>query len=267
MTNDSTAAASDGAGPYRTDDVMATLAHVCAARGDALAVAVLAEAAGALACHDEGSDFNRYYARYALRLELRPDLWARLDADRETLEGRLAQLCEEITRPRHDDEVIDRVHVMPALGAADGWRAGAKAWLRGEGITNQGRVRSDNIAARQHDGLLFRSQPEVHLYDALKARGVYFAPLAVFVRGGQRYQRLEPDFVVLYKGVVMVIEVDGATVHRETPAEAHARTEGLAREGVRVERVQASECETPAVAGRCAERMVQALERYRELRV
>ena len=44
--------------------------------------------------------------------------------------------------------------------------------LSGEGITNQGRVRSDNIAARVHDGLLFRSRPEVLFYEALKRKGV-----------------------------------------------------------------------------------------------
>lgn len=66
----------------------------------------------------------------------------------------------------------------------DGWRASARAWARGEGINNQGQVRTDNIASRRHDGLLFRSQAEVHLYDALKARGVYLAPLPVFIRGG-----------------------------------------------------------------------------------
>ena len=123
-----------------------------------------------------------------------------------------------------------------------------------------------NIAARQHDGLLFRSQPEIHLYDALKSRGVYLAPLPVFLRGGKEYQRLEPDFVLLYKGIVMVVEVDGATVHRESPAEAHARVQGLIRDGVRVERVDASECASRADAERCAAKLMDALEGYRALR-
>lgn len=74
------------------------------------------------------------------------------------------------------------------------------AWLRGEGITNQGRVRSDNIAARAFDGLLFRSQPEINLYGALKAAGVSFAPLPVFVRGGHDYRRIEPDFIIVKDG-------------------------------------------------------------------
>ena len=39
-------------------------------------------------------------------------------------------------------------------------------------INNQGKVRSDNIASRQHDGLLFRSAPEINLYCALKDLGL-----------------------------------------------------------------------------------------------
>lgn len=91
------------------------------------------------------------------------------------------------------------------------WRDGAKRWLAGAGISNQGRVRSDNIASREADGLLFRSVPEINLYKALKARGVSVAPLPVFVRGGKTYRRIEPDFVILKEGLVMVVEVDGDT--------------------------------------------------------
>jgi hypothetical protein len=134
------------------------------------------------------------------------------------------------------------------------WRAQAVAWLRAEGINNQGRVRSDNIAARSSDGLLFRSQAEIRLYQALKPLGVSFAPLPVFMRGGASYRRIEPDFLIVHRGIVMAIEVDGDTVHRETPAEAHDRTMMLQHEGVHIERVKASDCETPELAGACAKR-------------
>jgi hypothetical protein len=143
------------------------------------------------------------------------------------------------------------------------WRAQALAWLRGEGINNQGRVRSDNIATRTVDGLLFRSQPEIRLYQALKALGVSFAPLPVFVRGGQSYRRIEPDFVIVHRGVTMAVEVDGDTVHRETPAEAHDRTTMLQHEGVQIERVKASDCETPEGAATCAKRLVALIDRLR----
>ena len=193
-------------------------------------------------------------------------MYGRLADERDNLSRRLTTLAREVSQAHDEYTLINTVVLAPAIQPIDGWRASARAWIRGEGINNQGRVRSDNIAARQHDGLLFRSQAEINLYEALKARGVYLAPLPVFVRGGPTYQRLEPDFVLVHRGVIMVVEVDGATVHRESPAEAHARTQGLLQDGVRIERVQASECSTRGDAERCASRILEALERYRTLR-
>ena len=164
----------------------------------------------------------------------------------------------------HDEFfIVNSVVFAPAMESSDGWHENARAWLRGEGINNEGRVRSDNIAARQHDGLLFRSPPEIDLSDALKAKGVNRSPLPVFLRGEQTYQRLEPDFVLNSKGFIMVVEIDGATVHRESPAEAHARTQGLLHDGVRVERVTAAECATRQDADRCATKLIVLAVRAR----
>jgi very-short-patch-repair endonuclease len=113
------------------------------------------------------------------------------------------------------------------------------------------------------DGLLFRSHQEIHLYRALKAAGVSFAPLPVFVRGGQTYRRIEPDFVLLKDGIVLVVEVDGGTVHRETPVEAHNRTTMLAHEGAIVERISASECETLEKAKECASKILSVIAKHR----
>jgi hypothetical protein len=109
------------------------------------------------------------------------------------------------------------------------------------------------------DGLLFRSQPEINLYKALKARGITFAPLPVFIRGGDTYRRIEPDFVLFKDSIMMIVEVDGDTVHRETPLEAHYRTTLLAHEGAHVERVDAKDCETPEKARECATRLLEVL--------
>lgn len=76
-----------------------------------------------------------------------------------------------------------------------------KSWLTGNNINNQGRVRSDNIATRASDGLLFRSQPEIFFYKALKSLGVPFAPLPVFVKGVESYGRIEPDFFIVKDGL------------------------------------------------------------------
>jgi hypothetical protein len=252
--------------PVNPESVAAILAEISATRGDALAVAILAEAVPNIYFTDSRR-FQMYDIDYFnLRLDVAAGLYGRLEKEREDLCLRLSQLASEISRAHEETAVISSVQIAPTMVHTEGWRPNAKAWVRGEGINNQGRVRSDNIAARQHDGLLFRSEPEVLLYDALKAKGVYLAPLPVFLRGGAAYQRLEPDFVLLHKGVVMVVEIDGATVHRESPSEAHARTQGLQRDGVRVERVPATDCSTKQAAERCATKLIEALERYRELR-
>jgi very-short-patch-repair endonuclease len=64
----------------------------------------------------------------------------------------------------------------------------------------------------------------------------------------------------------MVVEVDGDTVHNETPAEAHARTTMLIHEGVHIERVKASECETQELANSCAKKIMQVIEKRKASR-
>ncbi len=62
---------------------------------------------------------------------------------------------------------------------------------------------------------------------------------------------------------MMAVEVDGDTVHHATSAEAHDRTTMLAHEGVKIERVNASRCDTPEKAAQCAQELMAILERYR----
>ena len=113
------------------------------------------------------------------------------------------------------------------------------------------------------DGLLFRSQPEIHFYKALKALGVSFAPLPVFIRGGEAYRRIEPDFVIIKDGVVLIVEIDGDTVHQESPLDAHNRTMMLVHEGVHVERVNAKECETAEAAKECAKKILAVINKLK----
>lgn len=161
---------------------------------------------------------------------------------------------------------VRAINIIPSSNTDPEWRAKPLAWLAGSGINNQGRVRSDNIASRECDGLLFRSRQEIYLYKALKKAGVAFAPLPVFVRGGADYKRIEPDFIILKDGVIMMIEVDGDTVHRETPAEAHDRTTMLAHEGAHIERVKASDCDNPEAAKVCVARLLAVIEKIKSRR-
>jgi len=248
-----------------------SLASVAANQGDAAAVAVLVESDPEITSDDSYGNWGQYYRTFTLRLRVAPAVFGLLGAEREALTKRLSDLASEATGSHNAFDKVASVVIAPAISEEEGWRSNAQKWLRGEGINNQGRVRSDNIAARQHDGLLFQSQAEINLHVALKSCGVYLAPLPVFIRGGATYQRREPDFVLVRNGVLMVVEVDGATVHKESPVEADERTQGLALEGVRVERVLAPNCELrDACCGRqscnVADRRLGQVQQSAELR-
>lgn len=62
----------------------------------------------------------------------------------------------------------------------------------------------------------------------------------------------------------MVLEVDGDTVHTETPAEAQARTRTLQHEGVHVERIAASECDTPQKAKEAADKVLSTFQKLKD---
>lgn len=72
--------------------------------------------------------------------------------------------------------------------------------------------------------------------------------------------------MLIKDGVVLVVEVDGDTVHTETPVEAHNRTAMLAHEGVNIERVRASECETDEGAASCARRLLAIIQKHKSSR-
>jgi hypothetical protein len=105
---------------------------------------------------------------------------------------------------------------------------------------------------------------EINLYKALKAAGVAFASLPVFICGGREYRHIEPNFVLIIGGMVAVIEVDGN--HQESPVEAHDRTTMLVHEGAHVERVRASDCSTLDGAEVCAKRVLASLAKVRASR-
>lgn len=197
---------------------------------------------------------------HALFLHVPVNLYPQIRDDLENIEKTICERAQVLLAQHTHDRLVS-VKVVPAVVEDSQWREKAAAWLSGAKISNQGRVRSDNVAPLSSDGLLFRSQAEIHLYRALKSIGVSFAPLPVFVRGGESYVRIEPDFVIVHSGVTLVVEVDGDTVHQETPAEAHKRTTILLHEGVHVERILASECDSPPKAKDAAGRILEILKK------
>jgi hypothetical protein len=238
------------------DDFIAALARTFVHRGNAAAVAVLSE--GNAACEYKGEQYSDDYqgqrATYDARLDVPQAVFNSVIDRIFDLEKELREQAEILMR--RDPEVFLRSFVIcPQYVRDPDWRLKAKAWLRGEGANNQGRVRSDKIAPYTKNGLLFRSKPEINLYEALKARGITFSPLPVFIRGGDDYRRVEPDFVILKNGKFIVIEFDGTPFHTETPVEAHERTTMFSWEGAHIERISAAECDTPEKTQRVAKQI------------
>ncbi|WP_338461474.1 hypothetical protein VZH09_10635 [Synechococcus elongatus IITB7] len=145
-------------------------------------------------------------------------------------------------------------------------RLAARAISDSQGLTNQGRAHSSNPAAIEYEGLFFRSQPEIWLFAALRETGLPVMPLPVVTSNKFHFGRIEPDFVVIRRGMTFVIEVDGDRWHQETPAKAQERLRHLEDEGVRVIRVSAEKCNSPASAKDTAKDVLMRIERFLESR-
>ncbi len=244
-----------------------TLARLYAQRGQAREVAILADATPLLKQTDyDNWDGGTYI--YTLFLNISLEVYAQLsDEERSDVENKLAEELAKMFRFDSSNDYLKSVRIFAKVTQGDAqWRDKAKAWSAGQGLTNQGRVRSANIASKTIDGLLFRSQPEIYLYQALKKQGVSFAPLPVFLRGGETFQRIEPDFIVIKDGVVLHVEVDGDTVHRETPAEAQMRVAMLEDEGAHVHRIPASQCDTLEKADKSARNIIEKIKTRQKLK-
>jgi hypothetical protein len=244
------------------EDLLSSVTHLFIHTGAAREVAILATAAAELDQTDyDNWDGGRYGYTFRLRIPIK--VYVQISEMKEDCQTPIAAMASPLFC---ENEYLHRTFILPLPSSDPAWRDKARSWLAGSGVNNQGRVRSDNIASRECDGLLFRSEPEILLYKALKSLGVSFAPLPVFLRGGQTYQRIEPDFVLVKAGIMMIVEVDGDTVHLETPAEAHARTTMLVHEGVHLERVKASQCDTPEKAASYARYIVQLFDKLKASR-
>ncbi|MGC5328985.1 hypothetical protein [Brevibacillus sp. SYSU BS000544] len=247
----------------QTESLLATIVRLFALEGSAKEVALLANSK--VKIEQTGYDnWNGGIYFYTLFLQIPINLYSQTNDVKEDLQK---SICDKINSIIYEDHCsFEKVQISPLLSNDPNWRDKANAWLNGNNISNQGRVRSDNIASRNCDGLLFRSQPEIYFYKALKSLGISFAPLPVFIKGGSSYKRIEPDFVVIKDGVILVVEIDGDTVHNETPAEAHDRTTMLLHEGVHFERLKADECDSEEKALLSARKMISIINKIKEAR-
>lgn len=251
--------------PFDMESFAATIARMFVGDSSKNEIAILATGETKIT-NPEYNDWNGGTHNYTLNIAIPVWLYNRYDSELiSKYQEEILQKCELLLKP-YDAFNIHRIVISPQVITKSNWRENAKTWIAGLNISNQGRVRSDNLAPYTCDGLLFRSQPEINLYKALKSLGVTFAPLPVFIRGGDDYQRIEPDFVILQDGILLVVEVDGDTTHQETPVEAHHRTTILDYEGAFIERVKANECLTVELAQKCASKILAIIEKRKAMR-
>lgn len=81
-------------------------------------------------------------------------------------------------------------------------------------------------------GLNFRSQAEIKIYEALLRKGLLVMPLPVMVMGVKEKYK-EPDFVVCYNGRIGILDVQGKQWHPpETAATEHEKRREFLKLGV-----------------------------------
>jgi len=242
------------------DAILGTTAQLLAAKQEIKPLSILVNAKATLS-HWSHDNWNGGCDQWRLDLALPPNVYSAIECYEE-IEGAINAALGIVMNGFSDsDSLFCRLQTV--VEHDPDWRQKAQQIVTGGGTTNQGRVRSDNIAARQQDGLLFRSRQEELFYAALKQQGLPFSPLPVFLRGGYQYQRTEPDFLIFKDGIAMIVEIDGDLYHSETPAAAHQRLKFLTDEGVRLERINASACDTFEKARQAVERIIRTIDKLR----
>jgi hypothetical protein len=250
-------------GLFETENFLASLVEALKTQGDARSIIVVAEGECSFEPFDTDFGVDYWILDIALPIHI---FYAMSDEERKMVAAMIYEVAKPFFSSTSADSLRDVVLRPKVSEAQEGWRAEAVRFVRGEGVTNQGRVRSDNIASQQHRGLLFRSKAEITLFEAMTRAKLAVAPLPVFVRIGKTYNRLEPDFIVIFKGLTFVVEVDGDSFHKELPAEADKRLVPLTYEGVEVKRIRAADVATDEMADAAVRDLVQFMSRRKEAR-
>ena len=161
------------------EEFIASLARIFVHRGNPAAVAVLSE--GDVSCVNMGQvDEYDYRLDYQVRLDVPPAVFNSVIDRISKLEGELEQEAVILMR-RYPEILLRSIVICPKYVTDPYWRTKAKAWLRGEGVNNQGRVRSDNIAPYTKD------------FAALDDNEVGFNPSVGIAPPNKYWQRSESD--------------------------------------------------------------------------
>ncbi len=249
------------------EGILATAAKLLVRANELLAASLLANASISIT-HWEHDNWEGGQDTWRLYLAVPADTYLALES-REEIEKIIDRAIATPMRAVSTSDFIT-VEITTTLDRDPDWRRKTLQAVTGEGINNQGRVHSQNIAAREFDNLRFRSSAEVCFYRALKAAGVAFAPLCVVVGhggAGQAPRRIEPDFIIFKDGLVTVIEIDGDLFHTETPYVAHRRLKFLTDEGAHLDRLNANECDTYEKAREAVRLVLMQIEKRRNSKI
>jgi hypothetical protein len=120
------------------------------------------------------------------------------------------------------------------------WRRQAADAISEQKPVNQGTLVT--VGGERYNGLRFRSYSEIVIAKELDSRGVLYFPLPAASRRGVRR---EPDFLIVAKGRVGILEVHGEPYHPATrAAEDHKRSLFFEESGIFVKVFDAKECRT-----------------------
>ena len=201
--------------------------------------------------------------RRAVKLDMIPLALALLDADAEWTHYADGQGSVAIFASAENYDAINAVHpselrdlFQPLAPAGTrlvdvelrvrledvepGWRQVAADAISEQKPVNQGTLVT--LAGERYNGLRFRSYSEIVIAKELDERGVLFFPLPAASRRGVRR---EPDFLIVVKGRVGILEVHGEPYHPATrAAEDHKRSLFFEESGIFVKVFDAKECRT-----------------------
>ena len=164
----------------RAERLAAALADYCMDAGDRDGLYILTQSEVNLRLWNSSNYSGN--EEYHLVLRLPAAILRAIGEEKQVLAERLFEYTAE-WREFEPDCYLDKIHIQISLQDRPDWKESAEAFLKGQGVSNQGRVRSDNPAPYEHHGLFFRSKAEILLCEALRTSEIPFAPLAVFLRG------------------------------------------------------------------------------------
>ncbi|HAC63971.1 MAG TPA: hypothetical protein DCF68_10640 [Cyanothece sp. UBA12306] len=243
-----------------SEPLLRTLARIFARESAAIEVAILANSKPYIkevndSLNVEQLKTDQSSISYALYLPIPSYLYNQVKQYIEEIEIRILEKIKLLLRTSSSQ--ISRVIIALALSdEQQNWQERAKSWLSGKTPVNQGLLNPNNLLS--HDGLFFRSQPSIFLYEALKYMKVSFTCLPLFIQGigMNQAQQIQLDFLIIKEGIMLGIKVKDNTSIKETPTDYN----WLINERVHFQAVEESECDNLQKAKLCVNKLMRIVE-------